>query len=69
MIGFLSIVEQLLKIVCYKPVKFTINAPALAKVIINVVVKQYGFFNSIVTNRAPCLPPNFVHLYTLVGIK
>ena len=36
--------------VYYKPVKITINALGLAKVIINVVMKHHGLSDSIVTN-------------------
>ena len=48
--SILVIVDQLMKIVHYKPVKITINASDLAKVIINVVVRHYGLPDSIVTN-------------------
>ena len=34
----------------YEPVKITINAPGLTKIIINVVVRYYGFLNSIIIN-------------------
>ena len=37
--------------VYYKPVKVTINAPGLAKVIINVVVQYYGLPNSIISDQ------------------
>ena len=36
--------------VYYKPVKVTIDAFGLAEIIINVVVRPYGLFNSILTN-------------------
>ncbi len=36
------IVKRLTKMVYYKPVKVTINAPASAEVIIEVVVRLYG---------------------------
>ena len=35
----------------YKSVKVTINAPGLAEVIINVVVRHHGLPDSIVTDR------------------
>ena len=35
----------------YKPVKITIDAPELAEVIIDMVVRQYELLKSIVTNR------------------
>ena len=39
--SILIIVDQLLKIIYYELIKVTINAPGLAKVIINVVVHHY----------------------------
>ena len=47
----LVIVNQLTKMVHYKPVKITINAPGLAKVIINMVIWHHGLPNSITTDR------------------
>ncbi len=35
----------------YKPVKVTINAPGLAKVIIDMIVSHYSIFESIVINQ------------------
>ena len=49
--SFLVIVNWLTKMVHYKPVKITFNAPSLAKVIIYVIVWHYRLPNSIVTNR------------------
>ena len=37
--------------VYYKLFKITINAPGLAEIIINVIVRPYGLSNSIVTNQ------------------
>ena len=48
----LVIVNWLTKLVHLKPVMITINAPGLAKIIIDVVVKHHGLSDSIVTNRA-----------------
>ena len=47
----LVIVDRLTKIVYYKPVKITINAPSLAEVIIDVLVRHHGLPDSIVTDR------------------
>ena len=44
----LVIVNYLTKMVHYKPVKITINAPGQAEVIIDVVVKHYRLLDSIV---------------------
>ena len=46
----LVIVDWLTKMVHYKPVKITFNAPRLAKVIINVVVRHHGLSDWIVTD-------------------
>lgn len=47
--AILIIVDRFLRMVDYKPVKITINAAGLAKVIIDIVVKYYGFHMSIVS--------------------
>ena len=49
--SILVIVNRLTKIIHYKPVKATINAPGLAKVIIDIVIKHHGLLDSIITNR------------------
>ena len=38
--------------VYYKPVKVTINAPGLAKVIIDVVVRHHGLSDSIIIDQS-----------------
>ena len=48
--SILVIVDWLTKMVHYKPVKITFDAPELAKVIINVVVCHHGLLDLIVTN-------------------
>ena len=47
----LVIVDWLTKMVYYKTVKITINIPRLSQVIIDLVVRHNGLFNSIVTDR------------------
>ncbi len=47
----LVIVDRLTKMVYYEPVKVTIDAPGLAEVIIDVVVRHHGVPESIVTDR------------------
>ena len=44
------IVNWLTKMVYYKPVKVTIDASGLAKIIIKIVVKYYSFSNLIITH-------------------
>ncbi len=47
----LIIINCLIKIVHYKPVKVTINRPDLVKVIISVVVHHHSILNSIVIDQ------------------
>ncbi len=49
--SILVIVDQLTKMVHYEPVKVTINAPGLAKVIINMVVRHHRVPESIVMDQ------------------
>ena len=49
--SILVIIDWLIKIIHYKPVKVTIDALGLVKVIINVVVRHHDFSNSIIINR------------------
>ena len=66
----LIIVNRLIKIVHYKLVKVTINAPGLAEVIINVVLKHYGLQNSIITDQESLFISKFWSLlYYFLGIK
>ena len=44
-------INWFIKIVHYKPLKFTINAPGLDKVIFDVIIWHYGLFDSIISNR------------------
>ena len=57
--SILVIVDRLTKMVHYEPVKVTINAPGLAEVIINVVVRHHGLLDSIVTNRGSFFTSKF----------
>ena len=66
----LVIANQIMKMVYYKPVKVTIDASGLAKVIINVIVRHYGLPDSIVTNQGSFFTPKFwLSLYYFLGIK
>ena len=49
--SILVIVDWLIKMLHYNPVKITIDGPGLAKVIIDVLVWYHGLLDSIVTNR------------------
>ena len=48
----LVVVNQLTKMVYYEPLKVTIDASELAKVIIDVVVRHHGLPDSIVTDKS-----------------
>ena len=48
----LVIVDWFKKMVYYKPVIITINAPGLAKIIIDVLVWHHGLLNSIMTDKS-----------------
>ena len=57
--SILVIVDRLTKMVHYKPVKITINATGLAKVIIDMVVQYHGFADSIVTYKSSVFTSKF----------
>ena len=68
--SILVIVDWLTKMVHYKPVKITFNAPGLAEVIIDVVVYHHRLPNSIVTNRGSFFNLKFwSSLCYFLGIK
>ena len=68
--SILVIVDRLTKMVHYEPVKVTINAPGLAEVIIDVVVRHHGLPDSIVTNRGSLFTLKFwSSLCYFLGIK
>ena len=68
--SILVIVDRLTKMVPYKPVKITINAPGLAKVIIDVAVCHHSLPDSIVTNRGSLFTSKFWSLLCyFLGIK
>ena len=48
--SILVIVNQLIKMVCYKPIKIFINALGLIQIIIDVVMRHHDFPDLIVTN-------------------
>ena len=56
--SILIIIDWLTNMVHYKPVKITLDAPGLAEVIIDVVVRHHGLLDSIVTNRGSFSPRN-----------
>ena len=57
--SILVIVKQLTKMVNHEPVKVTIDAPGLVKVIFNVVVWYYSLPNSIMTDRGSLFTSKF----------
>ena len=68
--SILVILDWLTKMVHYKPVKITIDAPGLAEVIIDVVVRHHGLPDSIVTNWGSFFISKFWSLLCyFLGIK
>ena len=68
--SILVIVDRLTKMVHYEPVKVTIDAPGLAEVIIDVVVRHHGLPDSIVTDRGSLSTSKFwSSLCYFLGIK
>ena len=68
--SILVIVDRLTKMVHYKPVKVTINAPGLAEVIIDVIVQHHGLPDSIVTDRGSFFNSKFWSLLCyFFGVK
>ncbi len=68
--SILVIVDQLMKMVHYEPVKVTIDAPSLAEVMIDVVVRHHGVPESIVTDRGLLFTSKFCSLLCyFLGIK
>ena len=57
--SILVIVDRLIKMVYYEPVKVTIDASGLAEVIIDVVVWHHGLPNTIVTDRSSLFTSKF----------
>ena len=68
--SILIIVDWLIKMVHYKPVKITINALRLAKVILDMVVIHHGLLDSIVSDKGSLFTSKFWSLlYYFFGIK
>ena len=57
--SILVIIDWLMKMVHYEPVKVTINALGLAEVILDVVVWHYGLPDSIVSDRGSLFTSKF----------
>ena len=68
--SILVIVDRLIKIVHYKPVKVTIDAFDFVKVIIDVVMRHHGLPDSIVTDQGLLFISKFWSLLCyFLGIK
>ena len=57
--SILVIVDHLTKMVHYEPVKVTIDAPRLAKVIIDVVLQYHGLPDSIISDQGAIFMSKF----------
>ena len=68
--SILVIVDRLTKMVHYEPVKITIDAPGLAEVILDVIVRHHGLPNSIMSDRGSLFTLKFwSSLCYFLGIK
>ena len=68
--SILVIIDRLTKMVYYELVKVIINAPGLAEVIIDVVVRHHGLPDSIVSDRGSVFTSKFwSSLCYFLGIK
>ena len=68
--SILVIVNRLTKMVHYEPVKVTIDAPGLAEVIIDVVVRHHSLPDSIMTDRGSLFTSKFwSSLCYFLGVK
>ena len=68
--SILVIVDRLTKMVHYELVKVTIDAPGLAEVIIDVVVRHHGLPDSIISDRGAIFTSKFwSSLCYFLGIK
>ena len=68
--SILVIVDRLTKMVHYEPVKVTIDAPGLAEVILDVVVRHHGLPDSIMTDKGSLFTSKFwSSLSYFLGIK
>ena len=48
--SILIIIDKLIKMVHYEPVKVTIDIPGLTKIILDVVIQYHGLLNSIISD-------------------
>ena len=68
--SILVIVDRLTKMVHYKPVKITMDAPGLAEVIIDVIICYHCLLDSIITDRHSLFTLKFWSLlYYFFSIK
>ena len=68
--SILVIVDRLTKMVHYEPVKITIDAPGLAKVIIDIGIRHYGLPDFIITDWGSLFTSKFwSSLCYFLGIK
>ncbi len=66
----LVIVDRLMKMVHYEPVKDTIDTPGLAQILLDVVVRHHGLPDSIVSDRGSVFTSKFwLLLCYFLGIK
>lgn len=68
--SILDIVDKITKMVHYEPVKVTIDAPGLAEVILDMLVRRHGLPDSIVSDQGSGFTSKFwSSLCYFLGIK
>ncbi len=68
--SILVIIDRLTKMVHYKPIKVTIDVPGLAEIIIEVVMRNHGLPDSIVSDQDLVFTSKFWSLLCyFLGIK
>ena len=61
--SILNIIDCLIKIMHYKPVKVTINASGLIEIIINMVLRHHGLLNFIIIECKAIIMSKFWFLF------
>ena len=68
--SILVIVDRLTKMIQYEPVKITMDAPSLAEVFIDTIVRHHGLPDSIISDRGSVFTSKFwSSLCYFLGIK
>lgn len=63
--SILVIINWLIIMIYYKPIKITIDVPELAKIIIDVIIRHHGFLYLIVINKGFFLLWNYNYYFAI----